>query len=99
MIKSFRGMILDGGQETIRLSTNTGKIGYRIVKFQVMPESTGSGTNEAMVSVWNNKQDAAIQDVNFNDPSLLAAAMFLRGSCAAVRYLHPGISDSRESST
>ena len=78
MIKSYRGMILDGGQETIRLSTNNGKTGYRIKKFQLMPESTGSGTNEALVTVWKYQQDSAIQNVNFNDNSLLAAAMFLR---------------------
>jgi len=78
MIKSFRGMILDGGQERIRLSTNNGLIGYRILKFQVMPSVTGSGTNEALVTIWNYKQAAAIQDINFNDPNLLGAAMFLR---------------------
>ena len=36
-IKSFRGRMADGDQITIRLSTNDGKTGYMIKKFQMMP--------------------------------------------------------------
>jgi hypothetical protein len=36
MIKSFRGKLADDQIETIRLSTNDGLTGYRIVKIQLM---------------------------------------------------------------
>jgi len=80
-IKTFRGKILDGNQDTIVLHTNNGSTGYRIVKFQVMPAVTGSGTNEALVGIWKVSQTAAditAQLIDFNDNRLLGAAFFLR---------------------
>jgi hypothetical protein len=78
MIKTFRGLLADGGQDRIRLQTIKGKVGYRIVKFQVMPKSTGSGSNEGAITIWKNSQSSASQDVDFTDSDLLAAAYFLR---------------------
>jgi len=77
-IKSFRGKILDGNQDTIVLHTNTGSTGYRIVKFQVLPTNTTAGTNEAMVSIFKISQTSAPQDVDFSDNTLLGAAFYLR---------------------
>ena len=78
MNKSFRGLITDGEQQEIRLSTNNGLTGYKIVKFQVLPTNTTSGTNEAMVSIWKSAQDSAPQDVEFSSPLLIGAAFYLR---------------------
>jgi hypothetical protein len=77
-IKSFRGKILDGNQDIIPLKTNNGSTGYKIVKFQILPTNTTSGTNEAMVSIFKISQSTAPQDVNFSDNTLLAAAFYLR---------------------
>ena len=35
-IISFRGLMADGGIDTIPLQTNNGLTGYRITKFQIM---------------------------------------------------------------
>ena len=35
-IKSFRGLLKNGTQDTVVLHTNTGSTGYRIKKFQIM---------------------------------------------------------------
>jgi len=78
MIKTFRGLLADGGQDKIRLQTIKGKVGYRIVKFQVMPKSTGSGSNEGAITIWKTSQSSAPQDIDFTDSDLLAAAYFLR---------------------
>jgi len=78
MIKTFRGKILDGNQDTILLHTNDGSTGYRIVKFQVMPFLTGSGANEAMVSIWKTIQSSPPQSIDFTDNKLLGAFFFLR---------------------
>jgi hypothetical protein len=71
-------MIVDGGQDKIRLKTNDGKTGYRIVKFQIMPFQTGSGANEAIMSVFKVKQGSAPQNIDFTDGDLLGVAFFLR---------------------
>ena len=43
MIKSFRGVIADGGQDTIVLHTSDGSTGYRIKKFQCIGTAPGIG--------------------------------------------------------
>ena len=40
-IISFRGILGEGLEEKIKLSTLKGKIGYKIIKFQVMNSSPG----------------------------------------------------------
>ena len=51
MIKSFRGKLADGGQDTIRLGTNKGLTGYRIIKFQVIAsETVTGGAQESVVA-------------------------------------------------
>ena len=47
-IKTFRGLLADGGQDTIVLHTNDGSTGYRIVKFQLMPDAPGTVEHELM---------------------------------------------------
>jgi hypothetical protein len=77
-IKSFKGMLADGGQDRIRLSTRTGKTGYRIVKFQIMqPPDTGSD-RYSCVQIWNQEQDApstTAVTVDFTDLQLLGTAV------------------------
>lgn len=76
MKKSFRGLIADGGQEQIRLSTNNGLTGYKINKFEIMPARPGSSgsDSESVVKVYTVEQDSVDGSVNFTDPLLLAAA-------------------------
>ena len=75
---SFRGTILDGEQDRIPLKTNNGLTGYKIRKFQIMPVDTGTGSNEAAVSLWKVPQAAAPQLIEFSDNRLLGCAYFLR---------------------
>jgi len=79
MKKSFRGLLKDGEQQKIRLSTNDGLTGYRIVKLQLMPELPGTADSEHVVQVFTTERTAAIPtaspSINFNDPTLVAAAL------------------------
>ena len=77
-IKSFRGLIPTGGQDTITLHTNDGSIGYRIVKFQVIPNSPSVLNPECIVKIWKTKQTTPVTDItiDFNDNRLLAAAYY-----------------------
>ena len=76
-IKSFRGQLKDGGQQTINLHTNNGSVGYRIVKFEVIAAQTsiGGDAGEHLIKVWSVEQDSVSVntfDIDFSDQTLLA---------------------------
>ena len=75
MIKSFRGRLADGTQERIRLSTNDGLIGYKIVKMGLMPNNLNAA-GEACVKVFSVKQTDVTFDFDFTIPTLLAAGYY-----------------------
>jgi len=83
MIKTFRGLLVDGGQDTINLHTNDGKIGYRIVKFQCMQD--GFGNSEMVIKIYKKKQTTFTSTIDFNDNTLLAACM-ISGSSGGEAY-------------
>ena len=75
MIKTFRGKLTNDTEQTIRLSTKKGKIGYRIKKFQVM----GINENvdyETVVQIYKVTQSTVLDTVDFTDGNLLAAALY-----------------------
>jgi len=77
MIKTFRGLLADGGQDQIRLSTIKGKVGYRIVKFQIFPELPGTTDIESTVQIFKEKQSSVsttTATVNFSSSDLLGVA-------------------------
>ena len=75
-IKSFRGKLPDGGQATIRLATNTGMTGYRIVKFQVMG-ITENEIYESTAKIYKTDQTGLVDaNVDFSDNRLLAAILY-----------------------
>tara|TARA_R100001594_G_scaffold136083_1_gene178236 strand:+ start:278 stop:718 length:441 start_codon:yes stop_codon:yes gene_type:complete len=73
-IKSFRGKLADGTQNTISLHTNNGSTGYRIVKFNIMSANPNAGTGEHIVKVFTIEQTSITGLVDFSDQTLLAAA-------------------------
>ena len=73
-IKTFRGKIVHGGQDTIVLHTNDGSIGYQIKKFQLMAKDP-SESLENTVKVTSTRQTTIDGDVNFSDPNILAVGM------------------------
>ena len=79
VVKTFRGLLADGGQDHIRLSTIKGKVGYKIVKFQLYPDQAGSLSYESTVQVWKTEQAApstSAVTVDFTDGDLLGAAYY-----------------------
>jgi hypothetical protein len=73
IIKSFRGKLADGAQEKINLSHNDGRTGYRIVKFQIMPENSANNF-ECTAKIYSVEQTAVDSLVDFADSTLLGAA-------------------------
>jgi len=76
MIKSFRGLMLDGTIKTIRLSTNNGLTGYKINKLELINQNPGVESAEAVVKIYTVPQTTADAAVNFDDPTLLAVGFF-----------------------
>ena len=77
MIKTFRGLLTSSQEDIISLHTNTGSTGYRIVKFQIMPSQPGGGSDyEGVTKIYKVAQTAFDSSVDFNDPTLLAAAYY-----------------------
>jgi len=74
MIKTFRGLLPHGDQDTIVLHTNNGEMGYRIVKFQVMSNAPGTLSHEGVMKIYKVAQTAVDGVVDFNDNKLLAAS-------------------------
>ena len=76
-MKTFRGKLADGTQETIRLSTNDGLTGYKIHKLQIIPVNPSTaGAKESTVQIFTTKRSgtpsATITTVDFTDPTLIA---------------------------
>jgi len=72
MIKTYRGILDDEGQEQIRLKTNDGAIGYRIVKFQIIPYEPSSTDQESIVKIYKLEQSTITSIIDFSDGDLLA---------------------------
>jgi len=78
-IKTFRGLIADGAQDTINLHTNDGKTGYRIVKFQALAPSANVNI-ESTLKIYKVSQGTIVDEIDFSDNTLLAAILITQSS-------------------
>ena len=79
-ILSYRGLLADGGQDTILLSTKKGEVGYRIIKFQVIPNNPAAQDPEAIIQIWKVEQTLPTSElIDFSNQTLLAAAYYSGG--------------------
>ena len=84
MILTFRGLLPTGNRDTLRLSTNTGTKGYRIVKFEIMSALPYQAGDEHIVKIYKT-EEAVNGTINFSDSRLLAAAI-INNDSAGYRY-------------
>jgi len=75
-IKTFRGLMADATQDTIVLHTNDGSTGYKIVKFQSIPNQPHNKTQESVVKIYKVPQTTIDGVVDFSDNTLLGVAIF-----------------------
>jgi hypothetical protein len=95
VVKSFRGLLADGGQDQIHLSTNKGKVGYQIVKFEVMGNAPGITTQESVVMVWKTKQSSSVGVVDFSNGDLLATGLVMLHDSSAYQFTTDVIFDNQ----
>ena len=74
MIKTFRGSLAHGTEDSIRLSTIQGKVGYRIVKYQTIAADPMNASTESVTQIWKTSQSSIGDTIDFSEPTLLAAA-------------------------
>jgi len=75
VVKTFRGLLADSGQDRIRLSTIKGKVGYRIFKLELMTNSPGIGNEaEHVLKIYKDEQSSIDGVIDFTDSTLLGAA-------------------------
>ena len=78
VVKTFRGLLADGGQDRIRLQTIKGKVGYRIVKFQLFPNNAFAD-QEGVTQIFKAEQTSvptSAPRVDLTDSDLLAAGIY-----------------------
>jgi len=86
MIKTFRGLLADGGQDQIRLSTIKGKVGYRIVKFKTVSSTPGTGDQEVVTKIYKESQTSVDALVNFTDSNLLGMSAVSHSASVSEPY-------------
>jgi len=75
-IVSFRGLIADGGKDTVSLHTIDGSKGYRMTKFNVMPQQPFNQDQESIIKVYKVPQGTPDGIVDFSDNTLVAVGIF-----------------------
>jgi len=94
MIKTFKGNLAPGDAMEIRLSRNDGLTGYKIAKFQLMPTNPGGGNFEYVSQVFATPHDASAT-VDFNDPTILAVALWHTANSYEVHFDKEAIFDDK----
>ena len=80
MIKAFRGMLADGAEERIKLKTIEGKVGYRMIKLELLPYDPAGQDSESIVKVYDAAQGGGDPNIDFTDSNLLGAAFYRTGA-------------------
>ena len=77
-IKSFRGLIPDGGVDIVSLKTNDGSTGYRITKLKGISNNPGFAMGEHVVKIYKIPQDVSTIDgvIDLSDNTLIACLYF-----------------------
>jgi hypothetical protein len=82
-ILSYKGLLADGAQETILLSTKKGEVGYRITKFQAIPWEPGVKSQESVIKIYSTEQTTVDRVVDFSDTALLGCIYVKQSDVAA----------------
>jgi len=76
VVKTYRGLLENAGQDRIRLSTIKGKVGYRIVKLQIVRESPTASIDHVVKLLKEEETTVPTggAKINLTDGNLLAVA-------------------------
>jgi len=76
-VHSFRGLLGSGGQDEISLERSNANLAYRIIKFQIIPNTPGTGSDSELVTkIYKVSQSSVTNTVDFSESALLAVAYY-----------------------
>mgnify|MGYP003127921729 CR=1 FL=1 len=78
-ILSYKGLLADGGQDTILLSTKKGEKGYRIKTFRLMPIDPDEDI-ESTAQLFSIEQSSVTASIDFSNNRLLGAGIIRGGT-------------------
>ena len=81
-IKTFRGKVAHGDQDTVVLHTNDGSTGYRIKKFELLGEKPATTSQESVVKIYSKEQTTVDEAIEFDENTLLAAGFYENNSAS-----------------
>lgn len=89
-IKSWSGLLSDGGQDRIRLESRDMRHAWRIVKFSIMP-ATFTNDQRSFLQIWREKQDSPATaeptiDLGNYDQLGIAYSVFALATNTAFQY-------------
>jgi len=95
-IKTFRGLLAHGLQETIHLHTNDGSTGYKIKKFQLIYEAPGKDPQdvEFIGKIYKTEQTTIDGLIDFSDQRLLGVVFYQSGNTSTEQAASTIIFDS-----
>jgi len=79
-VHSFRGLLADGGEDEINLERQNVNLAYRIVKFEVMAYNPADLSQESVIKIYKETQTTIDTLIDFNDPDLLGAGIWIKNS-------------------
>ena len=94
VVKTFRGLLADGGQDRIRLQTIKGKVGYKIIKFQAIDGAPGTNNIESVTKIFKSEQSSVDALINFTDSDLLGVVYYTEAAAVSSPGFQSVIFDS-----
>jgi len=79
MIKTFRGMLTHDTEDRLRLSTIKGKVGYQIVKFELMQSTLTASDQVSFVKIVKSPYTRTTS-IDFTDSDILAVGILRTGN-------------------
>jgi len=76
VVKTFRGLLVDSGQDRIRLSTIKGKVGYKITTFQIISKSPLDTSARWSVKIFKTLQTTITTTIDFTDSDLIGVGIW-----------------------
>ena len=93
-IKTFRGKIADGNQDTVVLHTNNGSTGYRILKLEAMGARPAATDQESLLKIYTVEQTAVSDTVDLSDPTLIAVCFYDNSNAVGVNAMQTIVIDN-----
>jgi hypothetical protein len=79
VVKTYKGMLTHDTEDRIRLSTIRGKVGYRIVKFELMQSTLTASDQVSFVKIVKSPYTRT-SSIDFTDSDILAVGIIRTGN-------------------